>query len=418
MRVAIYDNLGNSAYIEAKALRRRGIEADVLLDPRDPFVMSDPRWEELDLELPTERLLDAAALPDADIPPWVRREPPRAAGRIAGSRRAAVAAVRRPAAAARALRGGGPIGLELALDRDWVIRAMRAYDCVVAYGHGPALAALAGASCVARTWGGDITIAPFADQEPGASRRDRAHARLQRRGLAACRRVILSEPRYREHADRLGLLPKAEFLPLVVDTERYSPGPEDELRQRFLSGGQRTLVFVPSRQDWHWKGSDRMLRGFALAAPATDDAVLVCAGWGSDLDRSRALAADLGIQERVRFLPYALSKRRLLRLFRAADVVADQFTLGWYGGSTFDAMSCGKPVLVHIDLERYRRDVVEVPPVANVSTPDEIGAALRRLLTDAQERERLGAAARRYVLARHGEPLLDRLIELYAASPE
>lgn len=416
MRIGIYDNLGNSAYIEAKALRRRGIAADVLLDPRDRFVMSDPRWEELDLELPTELLFQPEALPHAEIPAWVRREPPRRGGPAARYSRAALAAVRAPRAAARAFRHGGPVGLELPLDRDWVIRTMREYDCVVTYGHGPALAALARAPCLARTWGGDITIAPFADQEPGASKRDRATARLQRLGLAASRRLILSEPRYREHAERLGLAGKSEFLPLLVDTLRYSPGVDEELRSRCLSQGERVLVFVPSRQDWRWKGSDLLLRGFALAAPARDDAVLVCAGWGNDLERSRSLAGELGIHDRVRFLPYALSKRRLLRFYRAADIVADQFTLGWYGGSTFDAMSCGKPVLVHIDLERYGRDIVEVPPVANVSTPEEIGGALRVLLTDAHERERLGAEARRYVLARHGEQLLDRLIELYAAS--
>lgn len=418
MRVAIYDNLGNSAYIEAKALRRRGVEADVLLDPRDRFVMSDPRWEELDLELSSERLLEPDALPEVDIPTWVRREPPRAANRTARYARAALAAARAPRTAARALRSAGPAGLELPLDREWVIRAMRGYDCVVTYGHGPALAALAGVPCVARTWGGDVTLVPFADEAPDASRRARANARLQRLGYGSCRRLILSEPRYRVHAERLGLAEKAEFLPLLVDFERYSPGEEEELRARFLPSDDGALIFVPSRQDWRWKGSDRMLRGFALAASTREDAVLVCAGWGSDVERSRTLAATLGIADRVRFLPCALSKRRLLRYFRAADVVADQFTLGWYGGSTFDAMSCAKPVLVHIDVERYREDIAEVPPVANVSTSDEIATALGHLLTEADERERLGAAARRYVLAHHGDRLLDHLIELYRASSE
>jgi len=418
MRVAIYDNLGNNAYIEAKVLRRRGVEADVLLDPRDRFVMSDPRWEELDLELPTERLLEPDALPEADVPAWVRREPTQSSGRAARYARAALAAARGPGAAALALRTAGPVGLELPLDREWVVQAMRAYDCVVTYGHGSALAALAGIPCIARTWGGDITIVPFADETPGASRRERANARLQRLGFASCRRVILSEPRYREHAERLGLAAKAEFLPLVVDIERYSPGEEEDLRARFLANNDGALVFVPSRQDWRWKGSDRMLRGFALAVSAREDAVLVCAGWGSDLERSRTLASTLGIDDRVRFLPCALSKRRLLRYFRAADIVADQFTLGWYGGSTFDAMSCAKPVLVHIDVDRYGEDIEEAPPVANVSTPEEIASALRHLLTDAEERQRLGAAARRYILARHGDRLLDRLIELYGAASE
>jgi glycosyltransferase involved in cell wall biosynthesis len=381
-------------------------------------VMSDPRWEEFDLELPTQRLLEPDALPEAEIPLWVRREPPRSSARAARYGRAALAASRAPGVVALALRHAGPLALELALDRDWVVRTMREYDCVVSYGHGSALAALAGVPCIARTWGGDITIVPFADKSPGTSRRDRANARLQRLGFGSCRRLILSEPRYWDYAKRLGLGGKAEYLPFFVDTERYSPGAEEDLRARFLPAGDGALVFVPSRQDWYWKGSDRMLRGFALAASARENAVLVCAGWGSDLERSRALASTLGIEDRVHFLPYALSKRRLLRYFRAADVVADQFTLGWYGGSTFDAMSCAKPVLVHLDVERYREAIAEVPPVANVSSPEEIAAALRRLLIDVDERERVGDAARNYILARHGERLLDHLVELYRASSQ
>src|ERR1700719_104759 len=75
LRIGIFDNLANSAYIQAKMLRRLGQEADVVLDPLDRHVMSDPRLEELDIELPTDSLV-AAVLPTCEIPAWVRAEPP------------------------------------------------------------------------------------------------------------------------------------------------------------------------------------------------------------------------------------------------------------------------------------------------------------------------------------------------------
>ena len=85
LRIAIFDNLANSAYIQAKAMRRLGQAADLVLDPLDDYAMSDPRWEDLDLELPNDKLF-APSLPPADLPDWVRSEPPvenhRQGGRI------------------------------------------------------------------------------------------------------------------------------------------------------------------------------------------------------------------------------------------------------------------------------------------------------------------------------------------------
>lgn len=70
MRVAVYGNLANSAYIHARLLRRAGIDAELVLEPFDDFVMSDPRWEDLELELPSAGL-SRDALPAAPLPDWV-----------------------------------------------------------------------------------------------------------------------------------------------------------------------------------------------------------------------------------------------------------------------------------------------------------------------------------------------------------
>jgi glycosyltransferase involved in cell wall biosynthesis len=154
-----------------------------------------------------------------------------------------------------------------------------------------------------------------------------------------------------------------------------------------------------------------MLRAFAAAA-GEQPAVLVCAGWGTDLHRSRQLIAELGIGDRVRMLPYAMSKARLRRYYRAADVVADQFTVGSYGGSALEAMSCGKPLLIDLDRDRFEGRFATFPPVVNVAEPEAIAQALRTLFADAGQRQRLGAAARDWVIANHGPTLLERTLEL------
>ena len=421
MNVAVFDNLGNNAYEQVKSFRRLGVPADVVVEPLDTFVMSDPRWEDLDLELPTDRL-DRAYLPeDARIPDWVRRPPPgtrdprRVAGIVEG-------AVRSAPSCLRALSRGGPYAVYLAAVRSWVLRTLREYDVVFARGAGPAWCALAHARCIAQTYGGDITIAPFLDQPdfPGAehtatpspSREDSAVARLQRDGLQRSELVLLSDPRFVPFAERLGLAERSTFVPFVLDTEKFAPGREPELRRKLVGSDEGVLVFVPSRQDWRWKGSDRILRGFAEASAGRDDVRLVCTGWGTDLGRSQALAEELGISGRLVLLPSALSKGRLARYLRAADVVVDQVVMGSYGTSALEAMSCARPLVMRLDRKRFEGLFAALPPVCNAESAEDVSRELRALIDEPRLREDLGAKGRSWVVENHGDGVARRLLEI------
>lgn len=429
LRIGIFDNLANSAYIQAKVFRRLGESADLVLDPLDRYVMSDPRWEDLDVELPTDDLVDAP-LPACDLPSWVRSEPAAASHRAGGRIERNIGLLREApgtwTAWSIAARRAGWRGARMVLERAWVVRTLATYDCVIAYGMGPAWAALAGVPFVAETWGGDVTMLPFYDTGdweghdtlalPGPRNELFAQARLQRLGYERAARILLTDPRFVPFTERLGHSDKCVHLGFLIDTEKYAPGPEPELRAQLLGGRDGLIVFVPSRQDWYWKGSDRLLRGFAEAAAGRADAVLVCAGWGADLERSERLIAELGIGEKVRLLPYALSKGRLRRYYRAADVVADQFTVGSYGGSALEAMGCARPLLISLECRRFEGRFASFPPVMNVSEPDQISAALTRLFDDRNLRAQLGGQARDWVLENHGEALAHRVLELCHAA--
>jgi glycosyltransferase involved in cell wall biosynthesis len=426
IRIGIFDNLANSAYIQAKMLRRLGVEAEVVLDPLDTYVMSDPRWEELDIELATDSMF-GAELPEVELPDWVHRQPPTELAHVTkgyvprylGDLRLVPSLwpwVRLGA------RHAGWRGARMAVERSWVVRTLAGYDCVIAYGAGPIWAALSGVPFIAETWGGDITMLPFFDTGdyeghetvplPEPRREQYAAARMQRMGYRRAARVLLTDPRFIPYAERLGIDGKCVHIGFVIDTDRYVPGPEPELRAQLLAGREGLIVFVPSRQDWFWKGSDRLLRGFAAATAGRDDVVLVCAGWGEDLERSTALIAELGIGDRVRMLPHAMSKGRLRRYYRAADIVADQFIVGSYGGSALEAMSCAKPLLIALDRERFDKRFSAFPPVVNVSTPEEIAAALGPLIDDPAHRAAVGEQAREWTVENHGPALAQRVLDL------
>jgi len=422
MRIAVFDNLANSAYIVTKMLRRLGHEAELVLDPVDRHVMSDPRWEDLDLELPTDQLV-RSSLPPAELPCWVRADD-RAPGRAAQLVRLLAAAPRASREVGLAARLAGWRGALMALDRAWVVRTLARYDCVIAYGTGPAWAALARTPCVAITWGGDMTMVPFYDSGdweghettplPGPPGELFALARLQRLGYAHAGRIVLTDPRFVPYAERLSHTGKTVHFGFFIDTDKYAPGSEPELRCELLGDRDGLIVFMPSRQDWFWKGSDRMLRGFARASEGRH-AVLVCAGWGADLERSRKLIAELGIGDRVRLLPYAMSKGRLRRYYRAADVVADQFTVGSYGGSALEAMSCARPLLINLERERFEGRFDTFPPVVNVAEPQQIARALEELFAYPSARSRVGEQGREWVIANHGPALVERTVELCQA---
>jgi glycosyltransferase involved in cell wall biosynthesis len=434
VRIGVFENLANSAYIVTKVLRQNGHAAELILDPFDRYVMSDPRWEDLDLELPTDQLAEHD-LPEVELPDWVRRQPGTARAAPSDGRSRPERAVRALAGAPRmapqvrlALRVAGWRGALMLLERAWVVRTLAQYDCVIAYGAGPAWAAFAGVPYVAETWGGDITMVPFYDTGdweshetvplPGPPADMFAEARLQRLGYERAGRILLTDPRFFPYAERLGHADKCEHMGFFIDTEKYAPGPEPELRRELLGDRDGPIVFMPSRQDWFWKGSDRLLRGFAQASRDHPGAVLVCPGWGADLDRSRQLIAELGIGERTRLLPSAMSKGRLRRYYRASDIVADQFTVGSYGGSALEAMSCARPLLIGLDRDRFEGRFDTFPPVVNVSEPEEIGRALTELFGDADARRRVGEQARDWVVANHGPPLVERTVALCRAVME
>jgi glycosyltransferase involved in cell wall biosynthesis len=434
MRLAIVENLANNAYTQAKVMRQLGHEVDLILDPTDRHAMSDPRWDDLDLEMPSGQLAEPE-LPSVALPHWIRNadrdggrnrpaRAPHALMKVAGNLR------RIPGlgpAAGRAVAHAGLGGAWLAGQHAGVIDAIARYDCVIAYGMAPAWAALVDVPCVAETWGGDVTMVPFYDTGdweghdslplPGGRRVLFAQAKLQRRGYQHAGRIVLTDPRFKPYADRLGHGHKCELMGFVIDVDRYRPQPEPELREELLGGECGPILFVPSRQDWYWKGSDRLLCGFAQALSEHPEARLVCAGWGTDLERSRRLMDELGIASRVRLLPSAMSKERLRRYLCAADVVADQFTVGSYGTSALEAMSCAKPLLISIDRERFSGRLT-APPVANVSDPQEIAAVLKELFADAGKRAELGRLARAWIVASHGPALAERALDLCRAVVE
>lgn len=175
----------------------------------------------------------------------------------------------------------------------------------------------------------------------------------------------------------------------AVEIDRFGGAAPAGLRER-IGGGERPLVLTPARLD-EQKGHAVLLRA-AAELPGVD---FVLAGEGPLRGSLEALAAELGVADRVRFLGYRSDVPELLA---ACDVFA---LPSLYEGSSLavlEAMAARRPVVSSAiggtdELVEDGADGMLVAP----GDAEGLAAALRRLLGDPALRADLAARARERV---------------------
>jgi rhamnosyl/mannosyltransferase len=211
-------------------------------------------------------------------------------------------------------------------------------------------------------------------------------------------------------------------MPNGVDTELFTPGPDDAgLRASLgIPDDAVVAVFVATLdRAHHFKRLDVALA--ALAALGDERLRLVVAGGGELLDHFRAQAAGTGLDGRVHFLG-AVPHRELPGVLRAADLLLlTTEPPESFGIVLIEGMACGLPT-VATEYPGVRAVVDEgetgllVPP----GDPDAVAGALRELIAAGPDgRRRLGAAGRAKAERLWSWPrLLDRMDDAYAEAIE
>ena len=186
--------------------------------------------------------------------------------------------------------------------------------------------------------------------------------------------------------------------------------------------GADFVVFHPSRQHWEerrhpaWeKGNDIFIRGFARFVKEVDpNALGVFVAWGQTLGASRALLEELGIADRVRWIP-PQPNQAMMRYAAAADVLADQFYLGAFGSTTPKAFLLETPAMLYLDESVHEWCFEELPPVLNTRTEDEVFESLKRVHADAAFKEALTARALAWYRRFHSNQRIgDVLVDAFA----
>jgi glycosyltransferase involved in cell wall biosynthesis len=184
--------------------------------------------------------------------------------------------------------------------------------------------------------------------------------------------------------------------PYCVDndwwTRRAQEADREVMRAEWrIPPGSAVTLFCAKLQPW--KGPLDLLEAFARAGVA--DSHLVFAGDGPLRDQLEQRAAELGLSNRVRFLGF-VNQSQLPAVYRAADLLVLSSHYEPFGLVVNEAMLCGCPVVVS-DRVGAKFDLVRpgengyVYPAGDV---ERLAAVLREILTNPENRARMGAAAR------------------------
>jgi hypothetical protein len=214
---------------------------------------------------------------------------------------------------------------------------------------------------------------------------------------------------------KLKIKPKPFPIPMIYnleETDHLRPEQDEDLSKYLHIFKKKDLVvFSHSRQLWkalpHYyknpvsgkkrlvgKRNDILIKGFALYVKAAKfkNPLLVLAEYGSDVENSKSLISELGIDQYVLWLP-RIPRKKLMLLLKYVDIGADQFGNGFWGGTALEIFSIGLPLInyVRISEEEYREITGhEMPFILRAQTPEEIAGHLLNIEKDRENYRQAG----------------------------
>ncbi len=354
MKMLFAGNLGNFGYIMAHELRKRGIEATLLLD-KDPHITSNPKYLDHDIQV-------------NGYPEWF---------------------------VFYDLKGGW---------KKQVLKTMRQkdYDLIHAYTELPIFAMISRKLYVAQPTGDDLRELAFEKSLKGI---------LLKRAYHSAKINIYTWPPHRYFLNKLRIS-RIVFAPLAWTYELPEP---KEVRDDDLNS-EKFIIFHPTVQDWKMKGNDTFLRAFVKLCKERDDFLLIYIDWGVDSQKARSLLDLPFVRNKVKVLPGPINRKEMAYYISHANVVVDQFVSGSYNRMALEAFALSKPVIASFDAELHKDLYGEAPPVFATNSEDELYNGLKILIDSKDLPKELGKRSRDWVIKYHNmDRCIDKFMGVYKA---
>jgi glycosyltransferase involved in cell wall biosynthesis len=235
--------------------------------------------------------------------------------------------------------------------------------------------------------------------------------RWLREFMQKCQHIIIPSESLKDILVRdYGLHERYSVIPTGTNLEPFLKADGESLRS--ARGWQNETVLISVGRLAPEKNWDTLLRAFAKLHEEHLGARLVLIGDGTAKQSLEALAADLGVADRVVFTG-ALPFHEVPRYLKAADVFAFASVTETQGLVTIEAMAAGLPV-VAVD-GPGTRDIVENGKQGFLveNDPEALAKGLNKLLADSQRLKRLRNNALKKAKSFEVNQLGKQLISVY-----
>ena len=311
-------------------------------------------------------------------------------------------------------------------------KELNQYDAVVVSSHGPMFTQFVSRPTFFFVTGYDLTYLPFPKKFwfYNNSLKSKLVGFLvgfwQRRGIRRATE-IWTQP-YSPYTQALGELSISPdrispmYFPLIIDTERFKFDKNakynmDSNIQQIISNHD-FIVFHPSRlliqnhpylkASGKWKQNDLLFRGFAklLRRCGHRRPVLVMPDRtkSDDIALGKRIIKEMGLERHVLWIkpphPEGFTRDQLIPLYSVADVVADDFGIGWFGSVVLEACAISRPVVTHID-ENVMSRLYPWHPILSANTEEGIANHLMNLCLDEKYKHHIGQKGREWIRAFH-----------------
>jgi glycosyltransferase involved in cell wall biosynthesis len=171
-------------------------------------------------------------------------------------------------------------------------------------------------------------------------------------------------------------------------------------------GSVEPVFYAPARQHWKHgnesilKGNDVAIRGAALLKARGRKFKLVLGEWGSEVDLSKSLIAELGIEDCIEWTK-PLPRHVLWPTYMRSCAVVDQFRSPAFGGVSLEAMALGKRLITGYDHSFGQHYFSEPPPIMNSRNAQAVAAAMEACMDDPHDSTALGSNAQEWMLREH-----------------
>lgn len=283
----------------------------------------------------------------------------------------------------------------------WVRRRVRELKPDIVHAHYATSFGLLGAltgrhPLIISAWGSDIFSFP---------RSSRMHASLlkwilaQADVLCSTSRVMASEMKKYLEPGR-----KIEVIPFGVETGLFTPAPpkRSEPGRTQPHDLNSPMVFGAAKYLHHVYGLDILVRALAMVKDKPPQGVLLrIAGTGPEEEPLKALAAELGVADRVQWLG-ALPNREVAHFYQSLDVVVLPSRQESFGVTAVEGSACGRPIIASRvgglpEVVTDKETGLLIPP----GNAHELALAMEYMLEHPEERKRMGEAGRAFVLAHY-----------------